>query len=388
MYKGILSLLLALLTASAFLMTACDNSTDTNGSSSDSAEYDLSFEAGYDDQPFYLSRSDMLVTDGSGYYQFYGSTLYYYDSASGQYVVVCSKPDCKHITDVDEGDSDCNAFFPNTTFYNDKGYAYYDESIYLLGKSSGDDAKSVSLYKISKDGSEREEVCKLFSTSDINTVGCFTVHRGYAFWTLFPEGSTQIYSMKLDDTDSITTVYESEGYAPYILGLTGSGDYMYFEYEDSTDETYEEFTSTMYRVKLGTGEVEEILEIDNGDVVVVGSKIYYLSGGQYLYSYDMEDKTTTELYELTNSEALLLSDNEYLYLSNWDNVADSDEYVVNVLTFDGELVDSLEISDCDFLIGGDSNNLFIDTTSRQLSVFDKSQIGTGEHQWSAVHTFS
>ena len=356
-------------------MTACGNDSTGNNNEISSTE----FKVGYDDQPFYVSRSSMTVTDGNGNYLFYGDTLYYYDNASDKAVIVCNKPDCEHINNVD--DSECNAFFPMAKFFPDKGIAYYDDSIYLLGQGSDGNKTSVSLYKVSKDGVQREEVCKLFSTSDINTVGCFTVHRGYAFWSLFPEGSTQLYSMKLDDPDNINTVYDGEGFAPYILSMAGSGDYMYFEYNDATDETYEKFENTLYRIKLGSDSVEELKKGDGSTFTVLRNTAFYISENKYLCAFDLNTREESKIYELTDNERSIVNDEKYIYLSNWDPIVTDRDYKIVVLLPSGDVVDTISILECDFFMGGDSNNLFIESKERGTDVLDKASIGTGKHDW-------
>lgn len=67
----------------------------------------------------------------------------------------------------------------------------------MLGKSSKD-AKSISLYKISKDASTREEVAKLISVSDLNSITVFAVHKGYAFWSLNTDKSAQLLAINID----------------------------------------------------------------------------------------------------------------------------------------------------------------------------------------------
>lgn len=361
------------LTASLFI-TACGNDSTVGNNEVESTE----FKVGYDDQPFYLSRSWMTVTDGNGNYLFYTDTLYYYDNASDKAVVVCNKPDCEHVNNVDN--SECNAFFPRSKFYTDKGIAYYDDSIYLLGQSGDGNKTSVSLYKVSKDGAGREEVCKLFSTSDINTVGFFTVHRGYAFWSLFPAGSTQLYSMKLDDPGNIKTVYEGEGLVPDILAIAGSGDYMYFKYCDATDETYDKFENTLYRTKLGSDSVEKLTSCGDG-FTVMGNTAFYISDNKYLCAFDLNTREESKIYELTNKEKLIVSDGKYIYLSNWDNTESEDDYKIVVLLPSGNVIDTISTPNCDFFMGGDSNNLFIESKEREIDVLDKASIGTEKLDW-------
>ena len=372
--KKLLLIAIVLILIASLFMTACgkDSTGGNNGISS------TEFKVGYDDQPFYLSRSTMTVTDGNGNYMFYAGVLYYYDNASDKTVIVCNKPDCEHINNVD--DSECNAFFPESKFYIYNGIAFYDNSIYLLGQSGDGNKTSVSLYKVSKDGVQREEVCKLFSTSDINMVGFFTVHRGYAFWSLFPEGSAQLYSMKLDDPGNINTVYEGEGLAPDILAIAGSGDYMYFKYRDATDKTYEKFDCTLYRTKLGSGSVEELTKCGDG-FTVMGNTAFYISENKYLCAFDLNTREESKIYKLTNEEKLIVSDGKYIYLSNWDNAENEKDYKIVVLSPSGDVVDTINTPDCNFFIGGDFRNLFITTNGWKIDVLDKASLGTGNHNW-------
>lgn len=64
----------------------------------------------------------MSASNESGDYMFYLNTLYFHDNAANTTVIACNKPDCDHITNVDDGESDCNAFFPQDKYYYDKGF--------------------------------------------------------------------------------------------------------------------------------------------------------------------------------------------------------------------------------------------------------------------------
>ena len=63
--KLLLNVLILILTASLF-MTACGKDSTGGNNEISSTE----FKVGYDDQPFYVSRSSMTVTDGNGNYFF------------------------------------------------------------------------------------------------------------------------------------------------------------------------------------------------------------------------------------------------------------------------------------------------------------------------------
>ena len=198
---------------------ASSNNSSSSNNNSNSGENttlnDTSFKIGIDDQPFNLSRAGMSASNESGDYMFYQDTLYFHDNAANTTVIACNKPDCDHITNVDDGESDCNAFFPQDKYYYDKGFSYYNDSIYLLGKSSKD-AKSVSLYKISKDASTREEVAKLISVSDLNSITVFAVHKGYAFWSLNTDKSAQLLAINIDKPTEVKKIFEGNELAAGI----------------------------------------------------------------------------------------------------------------------------------------------------------------------------
>lgn len=93
---------------------ASSNNSSSSNNNSNSGENttlnDTSFKIGVDDQPFNLSRAGMSASNESGDYMFYINTLYFHDNAANTTVIACNKPDCDHITNVDDGESDCNAF--------------------------------------------------------------------------------------------------------------------------------------------------------------------------------------------------------------------------------------------------------------------------------------
>lgn len=343
------------------------------------------FEIGKDDQPFFISKTGINISNGSGEYTFYNNTLYYYDNKAQKAVIACGKPDCQHITNVDEGESDCNAFFPNSIFYFDKGYAYYSDNIYMLGRGS-DSNNAVSLYKTSSDASKREEVLKLFETSDINNIGVFTVHRKYAFWSLNTQKGTQLFRMDLDD-EKVEQVFTANDNGAFITRFIGAGDYLYFSYSYATDESYDNWDGYICRLNIHSGKVQKIINT-TGCYTVINNKIYYYNSNKIYQSY-LDGSNISEFIDAPDDSWLIVSDTKYLYLTNWDNeIADSSAYKVFVVSTDGEIMDTIPISDCEFFRGGFLDNLYIETNDRKLKAFPKNQIGTGKYNWKTIYTVS
>lgn len=403
MKKNILSILI--LFAFCFSFTACseksgqsnilsnsantssDMSVDNNSNDNKTnADEDTSFTLGIDDQPFFISRSGLNVSNGSGDYAFFDNTLYFYDYIAKTTVVVCDRPDCKHITNVDDGESDCNAFFSQNKYYYDKGFAYYDGCIYLLGQGS-ESRDSVSLYKISKDGAIREEICTLFSTSDWNNIGVFTIHRGYAFWSLNLNEGTQLFRMNINDDESIEKVFESNKLGSYIARFAGVGDYLYFSYSYSEDENYEDWNGFISRLNIESNETENLISTRNC-YTVMDNKIFYFNSDK-LCSSTLDGKAVTELADIPDDSWLIVGDTKYLYLTNWDKEGvNPKDYKVFVMSVDGRIIDTISISDCEFFRGGSRENMYIETTDRKLKAFDKSQIATGQYEWKTIYAIS
>lgn len=353
------------------------------------ADADTTFKLGSDDQPFFISKTGMNISDGNGAYTFFQDTLYYYDNNSQTTVVACGKPDCVH--DTNSAESECNAYFPADEFYYDKGFSYCDNNLYLLGKgSSGNTA--VSLYKISADASAREKVCTLFETSDMNNIGVFTLHRGYAFWSLNTEDGAELFRMSLSDK-KVEQVYKSDKYAAYITRFVGAGDYLYFSNTYALDEDLNEWDGTILRLNIHSGKTDELVNT-TGCFTVLDNKIYYFDD-ENLCVCNLDGSDAKEFITAPENSWLVVSDTKYLYLTNWDNDAlkDSDgekttEWKLFVVDTDSKIKDTISIDDCEFFRGGYSDNLYIETTNQALSVFDKAQIGTDAHEWKTVLSVS
>ncbi|MCD8025891.1 MAG: hypothetical protein LUF33_02895 [Clostridiales bacterium] len=313
--------------------------------------------------------------------------MIYYDNETQQCVFVCSDPDCEHTTNLaDESKITCDAYFSEETYYYTKGFSYYDECIYMLGKGS-DSSTSVSLYKISSDGIVRDEVCELFNISDWNNIGVFTVHRGYAFWS-FQTSDTQasFFCMDLNNPGDIETVDEVEGFGADYFWLDGSDGYMYFEKTYAVDESYEEYKNTVCRYSLSAKETEELCDV-NDSFTVLNDIVYYTKSDNLLYAHNAESESDDTIAELPYDSMLLINDGSNLYLSNYLNDSiDSSEYKVYVLNTDGEIIYTVDLSEFESFVGCDGTNFFARKDGYFL-VADCSQIETDEYEWNKLYYF-
>ena len=356
---------------------------------------DTKFRLG-DDQTGFIARCDMKVSNGSGDYMFYRGALYYCDYRSQTTVPLCNKPDCKH--DIDAYDSDCNAAFDESEFYYDKGIAYYDDSLYLLGKenggsddlSSNNSAKTISLFKVSKTGSTREEICPLFDTTDINTIGVFTVHRGCVFWSINADDGTKLYSMSLENKDSKRLVFESNKSAAGINRFMCVGNSLYFSYSYSVDDNYNEWEGGICRYDFETDKIYSLVN-SYSCFTVADNRLFYLDSDiapKKIFVCTLDGKNVKEFVPCPDNSWHIFSDSKYIYLSNSgnDNIS-SGEYKLSVMTFDGKTVDTIEIPDsCELLVGATMQNIYM--IDNGLKALDKSQIGTDKKEWRTIYSVS
>lgn len=356
---------------------------------------DTKFRLG-DDQTGFIARCDMKVSNGSGDYMFYRGALYYCDYRSQTTVPLCNKPDCKH--DIDAYDSDCNAAFDESEFYYDKGIAYYDDSLYLLGKenggsddlSSNNSAKTISLFKVSKTGSTREEICPLFDTTDINTIGVFTVHRGCVFWSINADDGTKLYSMSLENKESKRLVFESNKSAAGINRFMGVGNSLYFSYSYSVDDNYNEWEGGICRYDFETDKIYSLVN-SYSCFTVADNRLFYLDSDiapKKIFVCTLDGKNVKKFVPCPDNSWHIFSDSKYIYLSNSgnDNIS-SGEYKLSVMTFDGKTVDTIEIPDsCELLVGATMQNIYM--IDNGLKALDKSQIGTDKKEWRTIYSVS
>ena len=354
---------------------------------------DTQFRLG-DDQTGFIARCDMKVSNGSGDYMFYRGALYYYDYKSETTVPLCNKPDCKH--DVDTYGSDCNAAFNESEFYYDKGIAYYDDCIYLLGNgnnksddlTSSSSAKTISLFKVSKTGSTREKLFSLFDATDINTVGVFTVHRGNVFWSINADNGTKLYSMSLENKDSKRLVFESNKPAAGINRFMGVGNSLYFAYSYAVDDNYNEWEGGICRYDFDTNEIYSLAK-SYSCFTVADNRLFYLDSDiapKTIYTCTLDGKNVKEIAPCPDNSWHIFSDSKYIYLSNSgnDNIASGD-YKLFVMTFDGEIVDTINIpKGCEILVGATMQNIYI--IDNGLKALDKSQIGVDKKEWRTIYS--
>ena len=158
---------IVLLVIMCLCLASCSASRESNTiNANDSSSIKSSEESSpLDEQAQYNVRvwDKMCEMDGV-YYFVMGTSIHYCDQVSGQYGVLCGKPECEH-----KGSS-CNGYVgPENCL------AAYDGKIYTIASSLA----GTKLYRVNPDGTNREEVRELDSLDGGN--GRVYIHRGYVY---------------------------------------------------------------------------------------------------------------------------------------------------------------------------------------------------------------
>lgn len=398
-------LVLVVLLLAASLITGCMGK-GKDKTSVDITPYSKSdMKLGYDGQEYFSPYERVITETEDGYYYFDYSYRYsknldslvylmFFDKKIQKSVPVCNLADCTH----EKGNEECNAQFLNQIEKEEstelpRALWYYDGNLYtvLISTKDGSNTYNYDLYQISPDGSKRTkytELYTLYSENGISLPEAF-FHRGYVYYRITDtDGFQSLYKVKvekgaepelltkLDDENKIISKFQI-----YKTGIT----YLQFSYTDESSD---------YSIKYydeSTGKITTLL--DGEDIVMytfVDDRIYYVFHNK-VYLYDLESKEKTAIFEA--DDYLYISyDGKYLYAEvQTFSLKDYSKHYIYVLDLEGNLIDTIQAPSSQNCYFGNEDYLFqmFDLNENLkgssdmplVKVFDKSQIGTGNHEW-------
>ncbi len=244
---------------SLFLLAGCQKDPTSPQQSSTNDKTDKSTAP--DDDPANHGVLAIMETENGYYYNYGYSTgvagkdyngsnsvlkhlLRYYDKATGETILLCSKPECEH-----KGGDTCAATYKNLYIINS---VLYDGQIYIYGLEKDQNMLRMNLYRAALDGSSMDLVGTVLEAE--NTLGegvstkpstrmfpygdlTFIIHRGYAYLPYYMRIGTAskgfmgggVVQMDLR-TGKTKIIYEMEylnSYYPY--NLSACGDYVYMD---------------------------------------------------------------------------------------------------------------------------------------------------------------
>lgn len=331
--------------------------------------FDSQYNIETDDQ-LYSDYFTMAVVEG-GYYILNNSFLYFFDKESKEMVYVCSLLDCSHNS------VDCDAYM---------NYAvniwYYDNSIYYVDGEEDNSSGTIDyvLYKSAMDGSNRERIKKVVSTSSF--VPVMTIHRGYLYYSVYgTDYSSNLYRIPIDGRGKNEKIYSLYGSYASIYKLKGYGDGVIFTTDVAEDDDTYKYNIMYYDSNSET--VSTIMEDCGAEYTVKDGCIYDVRTDG-VHCYNVESGTDEVFYD-PGVMVYISFDGNNFYMDNIYDIfienTPEDEHKVWVVNTEGELIDTIEIENSYICLFGDSDYLFQDYGS-SIKMLDKSLIGTEEHEWS------
>lgn len=226
--------------------------------------------------------------------------LTFYDNATRQEVVVCSKSNCGHSA---EG---CDAYFDNES-YPIPNLCYYNGYLYMPVLDEG----YWYMEEISLDGSTRNKSCKLYKLfeetaieadgSESVTMRCppMCVHRGYVYFPDYYPGTqkSSLYRAELGSDEGAEIIYSLEGNNPGLFGVQPYGRYVLFQMGEFSSD-YIDYEGSTYAYDTETGEISRIGENVINAYTVANNCLYYADLERDLYCKNLETGETELFFEL------------------------------------------------------------------------------------------
>ena len=382
-----------MLLISALLLCSCQSSTKDNSDTdfgsllkkSTNIDFgDTTYNIETDSQNYFDMSMRQIAASPDGYFLFKWNSnpqakiLSFISKNLKKYIPVCSRADCSH------DDETCDAAYPYL-FYID----YYDGNLYVVNDETDKtnrDYIHFNLYRISCDSSVYEkEFEMMYAKRGDCMIPQFIIHRGYVYYLAESGGDFCLYEYDLQkknrrllyrakDENMNATIGSIQGYGDGIFFscCSGENEKMKVIYYSQKDDEYYEITNGITAVNFSI----------TGDGIV-----YY--GGNCIKKVSF---ATLEETIFAESEKVSISyDGRYVYLDNdWNCNLDVDnpDYSnrkVEVYDTDGKHIDTIDLAgqSC-WGIFGDIDYMFFYFNDDYISMLDKSQIGTGKHEWVEV----
>lgn len=334
-YKKIVALGITIAVAG---LSGCNQSTKLENMESISTNTEDKSE--YFPEKFFASNT-------SGYY-YWGYTDYmtFYDLNTKKSVLLCNKPDCKHVINNDntiETDKDCNAYY-SSVYQNEKVWTYGD-CVFVLQKI---DKKGLYLTQISSDSTMRKPVIRLSENTE--AIVELIMNNGYAYYSIAAnttEGTAELYKVELKENAKPEKIDSIEGASPIITHLKAYDDNVYYVkfYSDeynAQDPLSVEMNYQLYMYNEESDETKAVSDknIDDYAVNVDDNELYYHECGGNVYKANLDDMTSECIY---SDENLILSriayDGKYIYVDNFQDVIleVDDERKIYVIDNDGNI---------------------------------------------------
>lgn len=349
----------------------------------DLKKYSLKYREGEDHQPFFINNE--ITKSKNGYYFWKSECLMFFDKASEKVVPLCNLPNCKHKI---EPDSKCNAYFESGKYTFDY-VQYYNGNVYVIGLNED---SYVCIFKVAKDGSTREESCKLYKfkpeTNKYGSEGYYVsvcIQRGYAYFIDNEEKDLKLRKIKLDSKQKPEVLYEATGIRPVLYRMEANGDYLFFQSGNYTDETCERVKGGIYACNLISNEVVLVKKDAVSSYVVRGSDIFY-SKKNLVNRYNLITQEDEIFVNSKGGYAKISADKNYIYVvQENENKVEKSCYIYNE---DKSVVCQISSEGRERSYHfGDDKYLFVSFMDSEgtMKVLDKEYLKKGKCKWKVIY---
>ncbi len=317
----------------------------------------------------------------------YRGFLYYFDESTRVILPLCSRADCLHDRETDTARlADCNAYILQEDLLgNNTAIAYCNGYIYCIPNAV---SEANILHRISRDGTKKDVIYKWEEGAHIEE---WIIHRDILYYvnhTYVVEGDTlesqySLNALRLSSSSLRSETIYTTGEELTVLNLgalQAYGNYIYFEIHavKNSDEEYttdEYFDYYMYaRTMVYDTQNQEYTELSLPNTArgtLVMSPVFWQdrmilkpydlekdgSESMTVYIADLDGSNVEILFEDVRQDYRLISDGEYLYLT--DSLGDNWRVATfyQVYNSDLQVIDTFvppDYFDVDLRVGADS----------------------------------
>lgn len=356
-------------------------------------KYSLDYQEETDFQPFFLNNS--AAKSANGYYVWgvgkYSDMLLFTDMASGKTIPLCNRPNCKHEQEKES----CNAYFSSATegkiTYEPSYVQYYENNLYILGWNSDG---YVCLFKVSADGSNREEYMRLYRADTSNPdktnessssewlVPDVCIHRGYVYFINQRESNPKIRRMKLGNNEDVEVIYETNGSRPNLYRMEGYGDFVFFQTGHYTDSSLENTEGGIYAYNIQNGEISFVKRDAISTYMVKNDAIYYATEKE-VRKYSLSNQADEIFCKTKETYPVISLDSNYVYVVN--------DMIISVYDYEGKVVGEVSQEKSIEYYFGDDRFCFAlctgnDENSENIKVLKKQNIKNGKDNWEDLYS--
>lgn len=276
----------------------------------------------------------------SGYYVYdINNMVTYVDEISGNSTYLCARADCTHIDEKQKAVISCDAYMGESIIPDSMHYA--EGKLYYIQYNQS--TFSAVLCCMGMDGSNHTKLYDLESLPTCANYIRYIVSGDYIYYSYLQESQDIEVESKVDvislnlKTGTKETLYSANGYGIGIINLKIYGNCLYYgkNFMETADGEYKH---SCERINLDTKEHAVLVDsiIEGYAINEKDNSLLYWVRDEGLYRLDYGSGMTSLLAKSEDNykRMSIACDNEYIYLSNYNDYAYDEVDFVTFLVYD------------------------------------------------------